>query len=51
MGIVGEWRLHHRSADELRQIAVAAGAHPANVGVGAEPEGVNLFLHVRATGE
>jgi SAM-dependent methyltransferase len=48
MEILGEWRLHHRSAETLRRIAQNAGAHPEAITVGAEPEGVNLFLHIVA---
>ena len=51
MEFLGEWRLHHRSAATLRQIALAAGAPAAAIRVDAEPEGVNLFLHVAAPAE
>jgi SAM-dependent methyltransferase len=48
MEILGEWRLHHRPAETLRRIAQNAGARSEAVSIGAEPEGVNLFLHVAA---
>ena len=48
MEFIGDWRLHHRSAATLRQIAVTAGAPDGAIRVDAEPEGVNLFLHVAA---
>lgn len=46
MEVLGEWRLHHRSPELLRELAQAAGVESADVSVGAEPEGVNLFLHI-----
>ena len=48
MEILGEWRLHHRSSHTLRQIAAAAEVPPARVSIGAEPAGINLFLHIAA---
>lgn len=48
MELIGEWYLHHRSAEELMTMAMKAGASPAAVSVRQEEEGVNLFLHVRA---
>jgi predicted O-methyltransferase YrrM len=50
MEILGDWRLHHRPAETLRRIASVAGAPPDSVTIGAEPEGVNLFLHLAAPG-
>ena len=47
MEIVGDWYLIHRSADQLMELARAAGAKMENVSIGSELEGVNLFLHVR----
>jgi extracellular factor (EF) 3-hydroxypalmitic acid methyl ester biosynthesis protein len=43
---VGEWRLRHRTSEQLRKIASEAGVDPSKVRVGAEPHGVNLFLHI-----
>lgn len=47
MEMVGDWILHHRSTEQLVQLAIAAGANPEGVWVGQEPEGINLFLHIR----
>lgn len=47
MELLGGWRLIHRSRERLRSLALEAGAEPHRVTVGAEPEGVNLFLHIR----
>lgn len=41
-----DWNLFHRDADQLRTLALAAGAPPAAIHIGQEPEGVNLFLHI-----
>jgi hypothetical protein len=42
-----DWKLQHRNESELRALAAAAGAHAAQVEIGREPEGVNLFLHIK----
>ena len=47
MEMVGDWILNHRSAEKLVELAVAAGAHPSQIHVGKEPEGINLFLHIK----
>lgn len=47
MELIGEWYLHHRSAEELITMAYEAGARREAVSVRQEEEGVNLFLHVR----
>jgi extracellular factor (EF) 3-hydroxypalmitic acid methyl ester biosynthesis protein len=47
MELLGDWVLHHRTEKELRQLALEAGAEPSKIEVRWEPEGVNLFLHVR----
>lgn len=47
MELMGDWYLHHRSAEELINMALEAGASREAVWVGREEEGVNLFLHVR----
>ncbi len=46
MEIISEWYLIHRSAEQLRTLALRAGAEPHQIRVEREPEGVNLFLHV-----
>ena len=48
MEIVGDWHLNHRSADRLISLAKACGVDPKNIRIGQEPEGVNLFLHIKA---
>jgi SAM-dependent methyltransferase len=48
MELLGKWYLAHRSEEVLRQLARAADADESCVGVEREPEGVNLFLHIRA---
>lgn len=48
MELIGDWYLQHRLEETLIQIAIEAGARRKNVWVGKEPEGVNLFLHVKA---
>jgi hypothetical protein len=47
MEAVGDWKLHHRTESELRALAHAAGVDDQRLSIGAEPEGVNLFLHIR----
>jgi SAM-dependent methyltransferase len=44
MELVGDWNLHHRTAAQLIELAVEAGASRESVTVTAESEGVNLFL-------
>ncbi|MBO9152230.1 class I SAM-dependent methyltransferase [Chitinophaga sp. GCM10012297] len=48
MELIGDWYLHHRSAEELTTMALEAGARREAITVRQEEEGVNLFLHVRA---
>jgi extracellular factor (EF) 3-hydroxypalmitic acid methyl ester biosynthesis protein len=45
----GGWRLFHRTESELVTLAVDAGSRKEDVYIGREPEGVNLFLHIRKT--
>jgi len=47
MELVGDWFLHHRSEQQLLQMAINAGADRENISIGAELEGVNLFLHIK----
>ena len=47
MEMVGDWILNHRSEEQLIELAIAAGAQPLQVHVGREPEGINLFLHIK----
>lgn len=48
MELLGDWVLHHRSSDQLRALAEEAGVPAENITLGQEPEGVNLFLHIRS---
>lgn len=45
MELLGDWYLHHRAMQDLLGLGRAIGG---DVAVDSEPEGVNLFLHVRA---
>lgn len=47
MEVLGEWHLHHRSQDELTELAIKAGFNREQISVGREPENVNLFLHIK----
>lgn len=47
MELFGNWYLHHRSEEELYTLARRAGFAPGAIRVGQEPEGVNLFVHLR----
>ncbi|HEV7330196.1 MAG TPA: class I SAM-dependent methyltransferase [Flavisolibacter sp.] len=47
MEVVMNWHLNYRSVAQLEALAVEAGARPSAVTVCKEPEGVNLFLHIR----
>lgn len=47
MEIIGGWYLHHRTAEELIRFAQDCGVDRADIRIGQEPEGVNLFLHIK----
>jgi SAM-dependent methyltransferase len=47
MELLGGWFLHHRDTGELAALAAQAGIPAINIRVGQEPEGINLFLHMR----
>lgn len=47
MELFGNWFLHHRTDEHLAWLASEAGFSPENIFVGQEPEGVNLFVHLR----
>jgi len=42
------WSLHYRSAEQLASLALACGVPADMIYVGAEPEAVNLFLHIKS---
>ena len=43
------WSLRHRSAKQLVSLAQSCGVAVESVYIGAEPEGVNLFLHIQVS--
>lgn len=47
MELLGDWVLQHRTLEHLRELALEAGAAADSIEVQWEPEGVNLFLHIR----
>jgi SAM-dependent methyltransferase len=47
MELFGNWCLEHRSREKLFELAERAGAIPDQTRIEWEPEGVNLFLHIR----
>lgn len=47
MEVIGDWSLHYRDEDELRRLAAACGVRAEDIRIGQEPEGVNLFLHIK----
>lgn len=47
MELFGDWVLKHRTREHLWELALRAGAHADAIEVNWEPEGVNLFLHIR----
>lgn len=48
MELFCDWPLHHRNADGLMALARGCGVDSEAIRVGAEPQGVNLFLHISA---
>jgi extracellular factor (EF) 3-hydroxypalmitic acid methyl ester biosynthesis protein len=44
----GGWTLHYRSAQELVALARGCGVEADAIHIGAEPEAVNLFLHIKS---
>ncbi len=49
MEVVGDWHLIHRNATQLVQLALDCGARKECVQILAEPEGINLFLHISSS--
>lgn len=47
MEVMGDWSLYYRDEAELRALALDCGVRPEDVRIGQEPEGVNLFLHIK----
>lgn len=50
MEVAMNWHLHHRSEEQLMDLALEAGATHHELRVQQEAEGVNLFLHIRDKG-
>ncbi|MEM9834704.1 MAG: class I SAM-dependent methyltransferase [Bacteroidota bacterium] len=48
METFGDWFLHHRSEQQLVDLAKKAGFRSSEISLGREPENVNLFLHLRS---
>lgn len=44
----GGWALHYRSEQQLVSLAESCGVVADAIHIGAEPEAVNLFLHIRS---
>ncbi len=47
MELMGDWMLNHRTAKQLRELAIEAGAPAKRIDIQWEPEGVNLFMHIQ----
>jgi len=47
MEVILQWYLHHRSEDDLVELALAAGVDKKKISVMSEETGVNLFLHLK----
>jgi SAM-dependent methyltransferase len=46
MELLNDWRVYHRSREQLRQLANDVGIDDRRIRIGSEPEGLDLFLHV-----
>ncbi len=44
-----DWKLYHRSADDLIKLMADCGVEHENITVDKEPEGVNLFIRIKKT--
>lgn len=47
MELLGGWKLIHRSSEHLVALSKRAGVPVEHIRVDQEPEGVNLFLHIK----
>ncbi|MDX2441274.1 MAG: class I SAM-dependent methyltransferase [Desulfobacterales bacterium] len=47
MEVLGDWQLNHRTPEQLIHLAKACGFKSSDIRIGQEPEGVNLFLHLK----
>ena len=50
MELLLKWHLNHRSPEQLRTLARSMGASSHCISIDSEPEGINLFLRLRASG-
>ncbi len=48
MELFGDWKLKHRSEDDLIRLACEAGYSERQLHIGREPEAINLFLHIKS---
>ena len=47
MEVMMDWKLFHRGPQELTRLAEDCGIPQDHIHIGQEPEGINLFLHVK----
>ena len=47
MEVMMDWKLHHRGPEALTHLAQDCGIPNDCIHIGQEPEGINLFLHLR----
>jgi len=47
MEVLMDWQLHHRGPEVLTQLAKDSGIPESMIYIGKEPEGINLFLHLK----
>lgn len=47
MEVMMDWHLHYRTEDQLTELAIRSGIAEEDIRVGREPEGINLFLHIK----
>ena len=43
----GQWHLIHRSEKHLMSLALGCGIDKSKISIACEPEGINLFLHIK----
>lgn len=47
MEIIADWHLYYRTEEELVELAKSCGVPDEDIRIGREPQGVNLFLHIK----
>ncbi len=45
--LIGDWYLNHRDERHLIRLAREIGINRERISIGIEPEGINLFLHIK----